>query len=176
MIDLHHCSLEAERAYKCDVRRRTNAVFAEQFTLKKNQAHTPKSNNKKNMICSTEQSRRGALFTMPSLFTFRATQPPEIGTMAKITLLHSVAYEKATPSSGLTSLGMKIRNRHVKSRVYKNVLELQSSWNTSRVHLPNWNQIWHVFYACVCIIRPFMSSESDLYKIRDPQINEIYST
>ncbi|GBL87025.1 hypothetical protein AVEN_218732-1 [Araneus ventricosus] len=64
---------------------------------------------------------------MPFLFTFRASQPPEIGAMAKITLLHRVAYEKAAPSSGLTSLGMKIRNRHVESCVYKNVLELQNS-------------------------------------------------
>ncbi|GBN69542.1 hypothetical protein AVEN_272678-1 [Araneus ventricosus] len=65
---------------------------------------------------------------MPSLFTFRVKQPPEIGAMAKITLLHRVAYEKATPSSGLTSLGMKIRNRHVESCVYKKILKLQSSW------------------------------------------------
>ncbi|GBN67654.1 hypothetical protein AVEN_134981-1 [Araneus ventricosus] len=60
---------------------------------------------------------------MPSLFTFRATHPPEIGAMTKITLLHRVAYEKATPSSGLTSLGMKVRNRHVKTaftRMYWN--------------------------------------------------------
>ncbi|GBM68460.1 hypothetical protein AVEN_6434-1 [Araneus ventricosus] len=74
---------------------------------------------------------------MPSLFTFRSTQPPGIGAMAKITLLHHMAYEKATPSLGLTSLGMKIRNRHVESCVYKNVLKLQSSWNTNRAHLPN---------------------------------------
>ncbi|GBN47277.1 hypothetical protein AVEN_230307-1 [Araneus ventricosus] len=39
---------------------------------------------------------------------FRAKQPPEIGAMAKITLLHRVVYEKATPSSQLTSLGMRI--------------------------------------------------------------------
>ncbi|GBN93257.1 hypothetical protein AVEN_211780-1 [Araneus ventricosus] len=37
---------------------------------------------------------------MPSLFMFHTKQPPEIGAMAKITLLHHVAYEKATPSSG----------------------------------------------------------------------------
>ncbi|GBO08057.1 hypothetical protein AVEN_46913-1 [Araneus ventricosus] len=70
---------------------------------------------KKPTICSAEQSKRGALYAMPSLFTFRETQPPEIGAMAKINLLHRVAYEKATPSWGLTSLGMKIRNRHVES-------------------------------------------------------------
>ncbi|GBO07207.1 hypothetical protein AVEN_263073-1 [Araneus ventricosus] len=69
---------------------------------------------------------------MPSVFTFRATQPPVIGAMAKITLLHRVAYEKAAPSSGLTSLGMKIRNRHIETSVYKNVQELQSSWKTNR--------------------------------------------
>ncbi|GBM71519.1 hypothetical protein AVEN_266884-1 [Araneus ventricosus] len=34
---------------------------------------------------SEEQSKRGALYAMPSLFTFRSTQPPEIGAMAKIT-------------------------------------------------------------------------------------------
>ncbi|GBN03941.1 hypothetical protein AVEN_274180-1 [Araneus ventricosus] len=67
---------------------------------------------------------RGALYEMPSLFMFRATKPPEIGAMAKkITLLHRLPYEKATPSTGLTSLGLKIRNRHVESCVYKNVLE-----------------------------------------------------
>ncbi|GBN72661.1 hypothetical protein AVEN_170588-1 [Araneus ventricosus] len=93
---------------------------------------------------------------MPSLFTFRATQPPEIGAMAKITLLYRVAYEKATPSSGLTSLGMKIQNRDVKSCVYKNVLELQSSWNPNRAHLTNWNQLWTRFFR-FCIIRPLMS-------------------
>ncbi|GBM48986.1 hypothetical protein AVEN_55200-1 [Araneus ventricosus] len=32
-----------------------------------------------------EQSKRGGLYVMPSLFTLRATQPPEIGAMAKIT-------------------------------------------------------------------------------------------
>ncbi|GBO36293.1 hypothetical protein AVEN_188870-1 [Araneus ventricosus] len=72
---------------------------------------------------------------MPSLFTFCAMQPPEIGAMAKITLLHRVAYKKATPSSELMSLGMKIRNRHIESCVYKNVLELQSSWNTNRTFI-----------------------------------------
>ncbi|GBM20724.1 hypothetical protein AVEN_105956-1 [Araneus ventricosus] len=83
---------------------------------------------------------------MPSLLTFLATQPPEIGAMAKITLLHRVACEKSTPLPGLTSLEMKIRNRHVKSCVYKNVLELQRSWNTSRAHLPNWNSFGHVSF------------------------------
>ncbi|GBM20735.1 hypothetical protein AVEN_105965-1, partial [Araneus ventricosus] len=72
------------------------------------------------------------------LSKFRATQPPEIGAMAKITLLHRVAYEKATPSSGLTSLEMKIRNMHVESCVYKNVLELRSSWNTNRDHVTSY--------------------------------------
>ncbi|GBN13857.1 hypothetical protein AVEN_176769-1 [Araneus ventricosus] len=62
---------------------------------------------------------------MASLFTFRSTQAPEIGAMAKRTLLHHVACEKATPSSGLTSLEMKIRNRHVESRLQKSLTELQ---------------------------------------------------
>ncbi|GBM12282.1 hypothetical protein AVEN_155284-1 [Araneus ventricosus] len=84
---------------------------------------------------------------MPSLFMFRATQPPETGAMAKIT----------QPSSGLTSLGMKIRNRHVESCVYKNVLELQNSWNMSSAHLPNWNQLWTRILSCSCIIKPLMS-------------------
>ncbi|GBN69315.1 hypothetical protein AVEN_200901-1 [Araneus ventricosus] len=88
---------------------------------------------------------------MPSLFTFRVKQPPEIGAMAKITLLHRVAYEKATPSSGLTSLGMKIRNRHVESCVYKNVLELRSSWNTNRAHLPNWTSCGHTNIFCILL-------------------------
>ncbi|GBO24139.1 hypothetical protein AVEN_121670-1 [Araneus ventricosus] len=61
----------------------------------------------KNTICSAENSKRGALYVTPSLFTFSATQPPEIGAMAKITLLHHVTHEKATPLSGLTSLWMK---------------------------------------------------------------------
>ncbi|GBN16770.1 hypothetical protein AVEN_23805-1 [Araneus ventricosus] len=89
---------------------------------KKENTRPPRPGN--NIICSAEQSKRGALYAMPFLFTFRATQPPEIGAMAKITLLHCVACEKATPSAGLTSLGMKIRNRHVESCVYKNSLEL----------------------------------------------------
>ncbi|GBM19007.1 hypothetical protein AVEN_172481-1 [Araneus ventricosus] len=72
---------------------------------------------------------------MPSLFTFRATQPPEIGAMAKITLLHRVAYEKATPSSELTSLEMKIRNRHVESRLQKSLTELQILNGTGRTSL-----------------------------------------
>ncbi|GBO08284.1 hypothetical protein AVEN_182827-1 [Araneus ventricosus] len=102
------------------------------------------------MFCRTNQSE--ALFMpMSSLFTFRATQPPEIGAMAKITLLHRVAYEKATPSSGLTSLEMKIRNRHVESCVYKNVLELQSSWNTNRAHLPNWTSFGHAYLFCISL-------------------------
>ncbi|GBM73067.1 hypothetical protein AVEN_268538-1 [Araneus ventricosus] len=92
-----------------------------------------------------------AFYAMPSLFTFRATQPPEIGAMAKITLLHGVAYEKATPSSELTSLGMKIRNRHVESSVYKNVPELQSSWNTNRAHLHNWTSFGYTYLFCILL-------------------------
>ncbi|GBL99811.1 hypothetical protein AVEN_162824-1 [Araneus ventricosus] len=88
---------------------------------------------------------------MPSLFAFRATQPPEIGAMVKITLLHRVAYEKATPSSELTSLGMKIRNNHLKSCVYKNVLELQSSCDTNRAHLPNWTSFGHAYLFCILL-------------------------
>ncbi|GBO24384.1 hypothetical protein AVEN_179263-1 [Araneus ventricosus] len=88
---------------------------------------------------------------MPSLFTFHTTQPPEIGAMAKITFLHHMAYEKATPSSGLTSLGMKIRNKHIESCMYKNVLELQSSWNTNRAHLPNWTSFGHTYLFCILL-------------------------
>ncbi|GBN80646.1 hypothetical protein AVEN_210869-1 [Araneus ventricosus] len=79
-----------------------------------------------------QQSKRGALQAMPSLFTFRSAQPPEIGAMAKITLLHCMAQETATPSSRLTSLWMKIRNRDAESCVYRNALELQSSRDTNR--------------------------------------------
>ncbi|GBM77447.1 hypothetical protein AVEN_128826-1 [Araneus ventricosus] len=64
--------------------------------------HPVKKNKKKQYVLQS------TLCAIPSLFTFRAMQPPEIGAMAKITLLHQVAYEKATSSSGLTSLGMKI--------------------------------------------------------------------
>ncbi|GBN33767.1 hypothetical protein AVEN_126846-1 [Araneus ventricosus] len=60
---------------------------------------------------------------MPSLFKFRAMQLPEIGAMAKITLLHRVAYEKATPSSGLTSLGMKIQKSHIKCCICRKVVK-----------------------------------------------------
>ncbi|GBM05105.1 hypothetical protein AVEN_210813-1 [Araneus ventricosus] len=96
------------------MRHRTNEVLAEHFILgkkKKKHAHTPK----KTTICFAEQSKRGTLYAVPSLFMYHATQPSEIGAMAKITLLQHEAYKKATPSSGLTSLGMKIRNRHAES-------------------------------------------------------------
>ncbi|GBN14794.1 hypothetical protein AVEN_251243-1 [Araneus ventricosus] len=77
------------------------------------------------MICSSEQSKRGALYAIPSLFTFCAKQPPEIAAMAKITLLHPVAYEKAKYAFiGADVLGMKIRNRHVESRLQKSLTEL----------------------------------------------------
>ncbi|GBO01760.1 hypothetical protein AVEN_241835-1 [Araneus ventricosus] len=102
------------------------------------------------MIFSAEQSKGGTLYAMPFLFMFPTTQPPEIGAMAKITL-HHVAYEKATPSSGLTSLGMKIRSRHVESCVYKNVLELQSSWNGNRAHLPYWTGFGHTYLFCILL-------------------------
>ncbi|GBM66512.1 hypothetical protein AVEN_246917-1 [Araneus ventricosus] len=82
---------------------------------------------------------------------FRAMQPLEIGAMAKITLLYRVSYKKATPSSGLTSLGKKIQNRHVESCVYKNVLELQGSWNTNRTHLPNWTRFGHAYLFCILL-------------------------
>ncbi|GBM18437.1 hypothetical protein AVEN_66804-1 [Araneus ventricosus] len=89
--------------------RRTNAVFAEHYKNKK---------IKKKTICSTEQSKEA--YFMPSLFKFRTTQPPEIGAMAKIILLHRVAYKKATPSPEL-----KIRNRPVESRLQKSLTALQ---------------------------------------------------
>ncbi|GBN34076.1 hypothetical protein AVEN_164257-1 [Araneus ventricosus] len=87
---------------------------------------------------------------MPSLHVLR-NGPPEIGAMAKITLLDHVPYEKAMPSSGLTLLGMKIRNRHVESCVYKNVLEQQSSWNTNRANLPNWTSFGHTYLFCILL-------------------------
>ncbi|GBL78279.1 hypothetical protein AVEN_42824-1 [Araneus ventricosus] len=104
------------------------------------------------MFCRTIKVSR----SLYHAFSLHATQPPEIGAIAKITLLHRMAYEKALLSSELMSLGMKVRNRHVKNYVYKNVLELQSSWNMSRAHLPNWNQLWTHFFH-FCIIRPLMS-------------------
>ncbi|GBN78680.1 hypothetical protein AVEN_238747-1 [Araneus ventricosus] len=95
------------------------------------------------MFCRTIKARLSLCHAFS--LHIRATQPPEIGAMAKITPLHRVANEKATPSSGLTSLGMKFRNRHVESFVYKNVLELQSSWNTNMAHLPNWTSFGHTY-------------------------------
>ncbi|GBM78673.1 hypothetical protein AVEN_178194-1 [Araneus ventricosus] len=123
---------------------------AEQTWSLQNISFLKKQTPRKNTICSAEQSKRGALYAMPSVFKFRVTQPPEIGAMAKTTL-HHVAYEKATPSSGLTSLGMKIRKRHVESCMYRNVLELQSSWNTNRAHLPNWTSFGHTYLFCILL-------------------------
>ncbi|GBN50241.1 hypothetical protein AVEN_49572-1 [Araneus ventricosus] len=87
------------------------------------------------------------------LSSFRTTQPPEIGAMAKIILLHRVAYKKATPSSGMTSLGIKIRNRHVESCVYKNVLECEYIvlYRIGVIYLTGPALDTHIYFAFYCV-------------------------
>ncbi|GBL86790.1 hypothetical protein AVEN_270420-1 [Araneus ventricosus] len=85
---------------------------------------------------------------MPSLFAFRATQPPEIEAMAKITLPSSRGLRESHAFIGADVTGMKIRNRHFESYVYKNVLELYSPVNEGQISTnrkKKWCsfEIWH---------------------------------
>ncbi|GBN60549.1 hypothetical protein AVEN_242052-1 [Araneus ventricosus] len=88
---------------------------------------------------------------MSFLFTFRATQPPEMGAMAKITPLHRVAYEKATPSSGLTSLGRRSETGTLKAACTRMYWNYKSSWNTNRAHLPTWTSFGNTCLFCILL-------------------------
>ncbi|GBM80097.1 hypothetical protein AVEN_205136-1 [Araneus ventricosus] len=87
---------------------------------------------------------------MPFLFTFCTTQPPEIGAIAKITLRHCLRESHAFIGADVTG-DEDPKQARFESCVYKNVLELQSSWNTIRAHLPNWTSFGHTYLFCLLL-------------------------